>query len=277
MSTQKKGSDSKAMVSKNYEQFKKQLEKTFSTSYKKSGHPTDYLAQYQLHQAENDIVHSPYSMEQQMLAAITEGNKKEFQKVTQSFSSYSVGQLSDTIAKSLEYSAVTFLALVSRAAIAGGVDPMRGYDLSDLFLQQIAKCTSADEYFFLIEYIEETYMNEVIRAKDSLKEPIPLKKAKAYIAKKLSQKLVLDEIAEESCVDKSYLMRLFKKHTGMTITEYIGRARIHAAAEMLTYSNFTIGQIAMFFQFSTQSRFGYLFKKYMHMTPSEYRRTACKE
>lgn len=54
--------------------------------------------------------------------------------------------------------------------------------------------------------------------------------------------------------------------------DYVRQTRMEAAANMLKYSDFSIQRIAEYYQFKTQTHFGVIFKKYMGMTPSAYRK-----
>ncbi len=57
----------------------------------------------------------------------------------------------------------------------------------------------------------------------------------------------------------------------MTIQEYTKRQRLEAAANMLIYSDKSVGDIAEYLHFSSQSYFGVCFKDIYDMTPAKYR------
>ena len=58
----------------------------------------------------------------------------------------------------------------------------------------------------------------------------------------------------------------------MTIQEYICKVRVERAANLLRYSDEEISAIALYVNFPSQSYFGKMFRKYMGMTPLEYRK-----
>ena len=57
----------------------------------------------------------------------------------------------------------------------------------------------------------------------------------------------------------------------MQIQEYIQKTRVERAANLLKYSEASLTEISDYVCFNSQSHFGSVFKKYMNMTPGEYR------
>ena len=53
--------------------------------------------------------------------------------------------------------------------------------------------------------------------------------------------------------------------------QFIQRRRIEEAARFMRYSSESISAIATLYRFSSQSHFTAVFKKYMNMTPGQYR------
>lgn len=88
----------------------------------------------------------------------------------------------------------------------------------------------------------------------------------------LSKNITTDFLAEKIGVNKSYLQRLFKEHTGKTIITYLNELRIKQAKKLLTNKNFDIIDIAVEVGFNTRQNFAVAFKKNTGLTPSEYRK-----
>jgi YesN/AraC family two-component response regulator len=66
--------------------------------------------------------------------------------------------------------------------------------------------------------------------------------------------------------------RVFKQEQGQTFREFIARYRIKKAQEMLKHPSATITDVALATGFNDLSFFGQLFRRYMGMTPSRFRR-----
>lgn len=89
----------------------------------------------------------------------------------------------------------------------------------------------------------------------------------------ISKSLTLQYFADMLSVNKCYLSDLFRKETGMTITEYVTRRRIERAADMLMMTQQSVHMIGEEVGIHDVHYFSRLFKKYMGMTPSKYRET----
>jgi AraC-like DNA-binding protein len=81
----------------------------------------------------------------------------------------------------------------------------------------------------------------------------------------------MEDMAQEIGKNASYLSKKFSKEVGMTMQEYTRQQRLEAAANMLTYSDTSIGDIAEYLHFSSQSYFGVCFREKYHETPAKYR------
>lgn len=84
----------------------------------------------------------------------------------------------------------------------------------------------------------------------------------------------LDELCEHFGVSKSYICRIFKRHTGITVIEYINRLKIQHAYQLLQETDLPINEISRQSGFETVIYFNRLFKKIMGDTPQNARKTA---
>lgn len=79
----------------------------------------------------------------------------------------------------------------------------------------------------------------------------------------------VDSIAKVAHVSPQYLVRCFKRKTGMTVQEYILDVRVQKA-KMMIESGFSIAQIAENFGYSDYSVFSRMFKKRTGKSPTEW-------
>lgn len=173
--------------------------------------------------------------------------------------------------KQFEYMAVTASCLASRAAIRGGVNAYEAYRTSEMFLQKISKCTNVMEILQTHMEISETF-SEMVRSVKANRSSNCIEQCKDYIARHRTKKFSLNDIADAVGKNPSYLSRVFSEQTGMTMQEYALNIRLEAAANILEYSNESIGGIAEYLSFPSQSYFGERFKKKYGVTPAEYRK-----
>lgn len=92
-----------------------------------------------------------------------------------------------------------------------------------------------------------------------------------YIQNHLPQPLSLEIIAGELHISPSHLSRTFKKVCGDSLTEYINKARIAKARELLRNSDILTYQVAEMVGYNDPTYFSSIFKKYTGASPSEYR------
>lgn len=82
----------------------------------------------------------------------------------------------------------------------------------------------------------------------------------------------LDDIANEIHITKQYMCQLFKKHTLVTVSDYLNNVRINNACEMLRSSDMNVTETAMQCGYNSPMYFCKIFKKIVHMTPNEYKK-----
>ena len=81
------------------------------------------------------------------------------------------------------------------------------------------------------------------------------------------------ELAKAAGRHPAHVMREFRRHAGVPIGEYARARRIARACEALHDLETPISDIAIAHGFADQSHLARTFKRFMNMTPDEYRRT----
>jgi AraC family cel operon transcriptional repressor len=83
----------------------------------------------------------------------------------------------------------------------------------------------------------------------------------------------LEQITSRCHYDKKYLCHVFKRYTGVTMTDYLNNIRLNYALNLLQNSNKTISAIAQYLGFSSISYFNVIFKEKFGVTPKEIRKS----
>ena len=104
---------------------------------------------------------------------------------------------------------------------------------------------------------------------DSPQERIQM--VQQYIEAHIQETITVSDIASHVFINAQYLMRIFKKETGMSITEYITARRISLAGRLLRDSDYTVNFISDCVGFESCSYFIRVFKKQTGFSPGEYR------
>jgi len=74
-------------------------------------------------------------------------------------------------------------------------------------------------------------------------------------------------------VHPAHLDRVFRRHFGCSVSEYVGRLRIDRAAHELACTNRPLAEIALETGFCDQSHFTRMFKRRIQMTPGQFRKS----
>lgn len=86
----------------------------------------------------------------------------------------------------------------------------------------------------------------------------------------------LDELTERFNLSKSHLCRVFKEHTGVTITHYINALRIQYANKLLGETNIPIKDVYKMCGYNCSQYFNRVFKKFTGCSPRTARNEARK-
>ncbi len=96
-----------------------------------------------------------------------------------------------------------------------------------------------------------------------------------YIDQHLQDKLSLNELADHVHMNQSYLSRLFREKTGLSLTGYISLQRVNRAKQLLQgpYKIITIAEMT---GFNDAHYFSQVFRRHTGKTPKEYRKEMTK-
>lgn len=116
-----------------------------------------------------------------------------------------------------------------------------------------------------------------LSASRSTQAQVYVDKVKDYIYYHYFSIKNIDEIAEFAALNKVYLQKIFRRETGTTLWNYLTQFRLDKAAYLLSNSDIPIGDIDEMIGINSRQNFYLLFKKFYHMSPSEYKRTQKKD
>lgn len=88
----------------------------------------------------------------------------------------------------------------------------------------------------------------------------------------IEKRLTLEDLASELDYSPSHLSTLFTKKTGETPINYYNQLKIQQAATYLQRTNIQIKEIANRLQFYDEFYFSKVFKRYMGITPSKFKK-----
>ena len=106
--------------------------------------------------------------------------------------------------------------------------------------------------------------------------PANLLRSIRYIKENYAQPISLEMMAREGGLSKCHFCREFKKSTGMTPMHFLSRMRIKRSKELLR-KNLPVSTVAMKVGFNDLSSFNRHFRRFVGLTPSEFRNSLHKD
>jgi AraC family transcriptional regulator len=98
-----------------------------------------------------------------------------------------------------------------------------------------------------------------------------LQQAREVIHEQFLESLSLSSVAELVGVHAAHLAKMFRRHYGCTLGDYVRRLRLDYASQLLARSERTLTTIALAAGFYDQSHFAHLFKLRFGVTPGVFR------
>ncbi len=182
------------------------------------------------------------------------------------------GVLSKDALRNLKYHFVVTAALIARFCIKSGMSPELSYQLSDLYIMQADESRTEEEVRAVHQAMLEDYTRRMQQVRCSKIYSKQIVKAIAYINDHLHCRIFLGDAAEALGLNEAYLSRLFKAETGSNFSEFVSRRKIEYAANLMRYSGYNDAEISSLLCFSSQSYFIKQFRRFMGLTPREYRK-----
>ena len=147
-----------------------------------------------------------------------------------------------------------------------------------VLMSDLCSADPHDEVFLVLDLIrhlsQESDMIPLSAATHQLEDSASRKeKIERYVSCHLYQKISLDEISSYAGMNKTYFCLFFKKHYGMSFTDYLNQKRLEIASTMLLKPDASIADVAVACGYSTVTYFNRIFRKFKGMTPSEYRKS----
>ncbi len=218
-----------------------------------------------------EIIEKAYEHENKLLDAISQG------LVHKAEAFFSTGKPSDMLESRVTdklRNAKNFLivlnTLARKAVEKGGVHPIYIDRVSYDFAMKIEACQTTDECDELFFNLVRKY-SRLVQKHSQKNYSLPVQKVITCIDTDITADLSLKTLASILNVNSSYLSTLFKKETGITLTEYVNKKRVERAKQLLKNGNVQIQTVAQNCGILDVNYFTKIFKKHTGVTPREYR------
>lgn len=217
--------------------------------------------------------HTRYFKELQFFNLVKNGDSARLKETLDSQFPDEVGRMSKNPLRQAIYEFVAAITLITRFSIEGGLGEEEAYHLSDTYIQKVDGCNNTEEIWELYSNMFLDFAKRVENLKNSRKYSAPVSLAMDYIFSHLHYPIHLSELSSHVGFTETYFSYLFKKETGLTLTEFVHKKRVEEAESLLRYSEYSLAAISQYLGFCSQSHFSAVFKRYNGMTPSCFRKT----
>lgn len=221
------------------------------------------------------MLESRYEGERKLMQAVSQGiTHKAEQMISNSSELMLEMRVEDPVRNMKNYTIVANV-LLRKAAEQGGVHPFYIDGVSSDFAKKVEKIKTVQEGVDMMHDMIYKYC-ALVKNHSMKNYSLLVQKVITIIDSDLTADLSLHRQAEMLNVNASYLSTLFKKETGMTLTEYVAKKRVDHAAFLLASTNMQIQNIAQHCGIFDVNYFTKIFKKNKGKTPKEYREDATK-
>ncbi|WP_069998715.1 helix-turn-helix domain-containing protein [Cellulosilyticum sp. I15G10I2] len=93
-----------------------------------------------------------------------------------------------------------------------------------------------------------------------------------YLDNHYMKDMNITDTADDLKISYSYLSKIFRARTGMTLTDYLNNTRIEKSKEYLTNTFLTLSEISKKVGYNNVQSYQRFFKKYVNLTPGDYRK-----
>lgn len=217
------------------------------------------------------MLHDPLEKEIAFYESVCSGDIELVKMLATPLGSEGYGTLSKDPLRNIRYHLIISISMITRYCINDGMAPEEAYSLSDSYIMKADECNTEKEIHTLHFEMIEAFTKKMGRVKLGGVYSKQIIKAVDYINCHINEKLTMQKIADHISLSVSYFSRLFKEEVGYNVSEYITMKKIETASRMFKYSSQSTLEISCQLNFSSQSYFIKVFKKYTGMTPREYR------
>lgn len=224
-------------------------------------------------QRESNILRAPYNPELEFYSVIKSGNVNKVRELCNQslLDKPGLGTLSKDSLQNMKFHFAITAAMVARYCIEGGMELSVAFSLSDFYIQKADSFKTPQAVSDLHPIMSLDYAKRMRNLRKEKICSLHVANCIDYICDHLHTRITATFLAEYVGLNASYLSRLFRKETGLTISSYIQLKKIETAKNMLVYSDYSPSRISSTLAFPSQSYFSEIFHKHTGMTPLRYR------
>lgn len=218
-----------------------------------------------------NMLEKRYEVEDTFLDAVALGNTAKTLAIIQQMANLRIPSRIEDELRSRKNIIISLNTLMRRTAYTAGVHPFYIDSISRNYAYFIETADTIQELEDVLPYMARSYC-ELVEKRSSSLYSAPVRHILVTIDASIDGDLSLKRFANELFLNTSYLSSLFKKETGMTLTDYVNQHRITQAKRLLKSTTLSIQAIAASVGISDIHYFTRLFRRITGISPREYRK-----
>lgn len=218
------------------------------------------------------LIEKRYEIETKLMYAIAHGQTHQANAILSLINPDQIDRRSANPLRNMKNYAIISNTLMRKAAQQGGVHPYYIDQLSSSLARKIEETMTMEELRRLMSTMAHKYCLLVKNHSMKGYSP-PVQGVMLRTDAELTGDLSLHAHAAHIGVNASYLSSLFKKETGVTLTDYVNRRRVDYAIFLLNSTDMQVQTIAQHCGMPDVNYFTRTFRKHTGKTPTQYRQS----
>ena len=221
---------------------------------------------------QRDIAYYPSDTEEKLLAAIETGDLKACEKYLEEFGE-GIAKMDMESFPYIKSNCIGLLYVLSyKFAELKVVEEQQRLKKRKEWVDKLERAETLQD---IRQYMTDIIYHEmnIIFEKRHLGSRGVITIAQKYVKEHLDGDTTLKRVAGMIHMSPNYFTYLFKQETGENFSEYVSRLKIEKAKALLKNKDLKTYEVAEKLGFQDSRYFSQFFKRYMQMTPSEYRKS----
>ena len=171
---------------------------------------------------------------------------------------------------SIRLRAIELTTLLSRVALEGGANVDSVFRMNEQFISLINDKNTIESISLLLLDVVKGFMDAMFYQKD--KGNLYVREALGYIASHYTEPLRVGDVSRRLGLNADYFAAMFHKTVGESFNSYLMRVRVEQSKHLMLSTSDPLTDIAVATGFTDQSYYCRVFKKYVGLSPRQYRR-----
>ncbi|GEM_PF-2387288 len=212
-----------------------------------------------------------FQRERKLCHALSLGSEAEVERVLQE-AKLAVPQRGADRLENLKVTFVISATVASRTVIQCGVSPAESFGLVEYYVTRAERMTKVEQFHPLMLTMLKHFAVLVRDIVKSVRFSNFVADVNGYIELHITEKIMVEDMAHDLGMSRNSLSGRFKQETGELLSDYIMMKKVERAKFLIGNTDQSISEISAYLDFSSQSHFQRVFKKYTGITPNEYRK-----